>query len=120
MNIKLILKLPSGISVYESAFATTVSNVCTACFNVSPQDGERHIELELIGNQIGRYDIETELYYSIEGEEEVITQTDNLSLFIESPITPLHQSNSPGFESCAIIIALMFVTYYLIKQRKYD
>ena len=55
----------------------------------------------------------------MEDEAEIITQTENLSLFIESPVETISpQEETPGFELYIAIIGLLFVTNYFTKRRK--
>lgn len=84
MNVQLVLKPSSGISVYETEWLKGISEVYTGEFPLEPGDNVRSISIGIHVNQPGAHYVDGEIYYQVEGKR--IVQRDRLIL--NKPIPP--------------------------------
>jgi len=121
MTVQLILKPPSGISVTRSSFAKAGSGIYTCTQTIESGDNVRSIDVHLTGNQIGMYEIESEVYYQFEGSPKSPTRYETLTLVVEPGYAPAPKDTTtetevkmeiPGFDSIYALCMLLFIGYY--------
>ena len=119
MTVQLILKPPSGISVTRSSFAKAGSGIYTCTHIIESGDSVRSIEVHLTGNQIGMYEIASEVYYQFEGSPKSPTRYETLTLVVEPGYAPAPTDTTtevkmeiPGFDSIYALCMLLFIGYY--------
>ncbi len=115
MSVQLILKMPTGISVSGSYFAKSCAGICTATYEFEPGDSLRQIELNLVGNQIGKHDVKAEIRYSIPGEN-IIIQNKAITLEVIEPEP--EKKKTSGFSGIITFIGLLFVICIIRKRTK--
>jgi len=110
MNVQLILKPSSGVSVYGTDWITGGSGQYTGEFPLNPGDDVRAISIQLHVNQPGTNYVDSEIYYEVEGER--VVRRERLDL-IPPPPPPKPDS---GFEGIVMLIGLCLATI-LIKRK---
>lgn len=119
MEVQLMMKPPSGVSVTSSHFVKAGSGIYTTTQKISPGAGVRSIEVRITSNQVGTHEIMSEVHYQFEGKSKSPAKHDVLTLIVEdkTPQTDIEQSKSestpsksdntvPGFGLLTTISAL--------------
>ncbi|MCX9085306.1 MAG: Ig-like domain-containing protein [Candidatus Methanoperedens sp.] len=84
MKVQLILKPPSGISVYGTEWIKGAAGSYTGEFDLEPGDNVRAISIQMQVNQPGTHNIDSEIFYEVEGKR--IVQRDRLSIYRPPPV----------------------------------
>ncbi len=95
MNVQLVVRPPSGVSVSGSYFATSGGGMYQAEYTLEPGSDVRIISLEMIGNEEGIHDVEADVFYSFE-EDKSYSQHDTLSLDVKASDSPFSSGGSRG------------------------
>ncbi len=93
MNVQLVVRPPSGVSVSGSYFATSAGGMYQAEYTLEPGSDVRTISLEMIGNEEGKHDVEADVFYSFE-EGKSYSRHDTLSLDVKSSDSPFSAEGS--------------------------
>ena len=83
MNVQLVVRPPSGVSVSGSYFTTSAGGMYQAGYTLEPGSDVRTISLEIIGNEEGKHDVEADVFYSFE-EGKSYSRHDTLSLDVKA------------------------------------
>jgi len=110
MNVQLILKPSSGVSIYGTDWITGGSGQYTGEYLLNPGDDVRSISIHVHVNQLGTNYVDSEIYYEIEGER--VVRRERLDLI---PPPPPPEPDS-GFEGIVMLIGLCLATI-LIKRK---
>ena len=119
MTVQLILKVPSGMSITSSEFIKGGGGQYTASYDVEPGD-IRQIEVHIMTNQIGNFNVVGEIYYYFGSDKEGSQfQTNSLPVTVNQvppnttpSTTPANNSGSKGVSGTmlAIIIGVCTAT----------
>jgi subtilase family serine protease len=107
MNVQLILKPPSGVSIYETNWLKAGVGSYEGKFELEPGD-VKGISIGMLVNQPGTHYVDSEIYYEVEGKR--IVQHDKLQIRVIK--TPEPQT---GFE--AILVLIGFISAIILKKR---
>jgi hypothetical protein len=122
MTVQLILKPPSGVSVTSSSFAKAGSGLYTCTQTIESGDNVRSIEVRLTGNEVGTYEIESEVYYQFDGSPKSPTRYETLTLIVEPDTHPIDSESEareimvPGFGAMVALAGLLAV--HLWRKRR--
>ena len=83
MEVQLMLKPPSGVSVTSSHFVKAGSGIYTSTQKIRPGADVRSIEVRLTSNQVGTHEIMSEVHYQFEGKSKSPAKYDVLTLVVE-------------------------------------
>ncbi len=98
MNVQLVVRPPSGVSVSGSYFVSSGGGMYQAEYTLEPGSEVRTISLEMIGNEVGKHDVEADVFYSFE-EDKTYSQHDTLSLDIKASDSPFSSKDREPVES---------------------
>ena len=116
MNIQLVLKPSSGVSVYGTDWITGGSGQYTGKYPLNPGD-VKSISIYLHVNQPGTNYVDSEIYYKVEGER--VVRRARLDLIPPPPPETTRFNTSgftPGFEGIVMLIGFFLATI-LIKRK---
>jgi len=109
MNVQLILKPPSGVSIYKTDWIEGGVGSYEGEFVLEPGD-VRGISIGMHINQPGTHYVNSEIYYEVEGKR--IVQHDRLEFVVRPIPTP-----TPGFEAVFAMAGLLLLAL-LTKRRQ--
>ena len=113
MNVQLILKPSSGVSIYKTDWIKGGVGSYGGEFVLEPGD-VRGISIGMHVNQPGTHYVDSEIYYEVEGKR--IVQRDRLEIRSAIP-TPTHRFGTPGFKAVFAAAGLLLAAL-LIKRRR--
>jgi len=126
MTLQLILKVPSGMSVTSTEFIESGAGMYTATYTVEPGK-ERHIGVNIRTNQVGKFNVEGDIYYYFGGDKST-AEYKNVKLPVKvnpkSTPTPTgtmptpSSTETPGFEVVFAIAVLLAVAYLARRKKK--
>jgi len=116
IEVQLILKPPSCVSVTSSSFAKGASGIYTCTQTIESGDNVRSINVDLTGNQVGTHEIESQVYYLFDGSPRSPTQYDTLTLVVEPNPLPT-EAESPGFAVVVTILVFMIAACIIIRNK---
>ena len=106
MNVQLVLKPSSGVSIYETNWLKAGIGSYEGKFKLEPGD-VKGISIGMIGNQPGTHYVDSEIYYEVEGK--TIVQRDQLQIVVipPEPRSETIWEKIPGFEAILLLIGLI-------------
>jgi len=126
MEVQLMIKPPSDVSVTSSRFAKTGAGIYTCTQKIRSGVDARSIEVRLTSNQVGTHEIASEIYYQFDGGSKSLAKYDVLTLVVNDDVPEtnnIHKTDNlqskvtdtiPGFGVLATIIA--FVVCVIFKR----
>jgi len=126
MTLQLILKVPSGMSVTSTGFVESGSGQYTSTYTVEPGE-ERHIEVHIKTNQVGKFNVEGDICYYFGGDKSTAEyKTVKLPVKVNPVSTPTptgttptpSSTETPGFEVVFAIAVLLAVAYLARRKKK--
>ncbi len=129
MNVTLLLKPPSGLSVTGTGLAKIQSGVYGGNYLIKPGE-EKSIYTHVIANEAGEYDVKAEVRWGFKGEG-VKIQYYTLKLIVEPPLSPAPSPSPtpspmptpsptpPGFEEI-FVFASIFTVLFLRKRKRWN
>jgi len=126
MTLQLILKVPSGMSVTSTEFIESGAGMYTATYTVEPGK-ERHIGVNIRTNQVGKFNVEGDIYYYFGGDKSTAEyKTVKLPVKVNPKSTPTptgttptpSSTETPGFEVVFAIAVLLAVAYLARRKKK--
>ena len=115
VEVQLMLKPPSGVSVTSSNFVKAGSGIYTSTQKIRSGEDVRSIEVRLTSSQVGTHEIKSEVHYQFEGKTKSPAKHDVLTLVVEDKppvsdsLASVVDNVTPGFGLLATIIAFAII-----------
>lgn len=123
MEVQLMLKPPSGVSVTSSYFVKAGSGIYTSTQKIRPGTDVRSVEVRLTSDQVGTHEIMSEVHYQFEGRSKSPAKHGVLTLVVVDKTSQTDGAPSasgtsiPGFGSLATLLSC--ATYFIYKNLRH-